>query len=89
MVVLLTEPPLDFALKNIHVGDGPERVINADHRGPVGVILSNHSDEAFEVKAGDRIAQLIHLEIVTPDVLKVDDLDSTAWGAGGFGSTGV
>ncbi|RWR93860.1 deoxyuridine triphosphatase [Cinnamomum micranthum f. kanehirae] len=83
------ELPLDFAVKNIHVGDGPDRVINADHRGPVGIILSNHLDEAFEVKVGDRIAQLILLEIVTPDVLKVDDLDSTARGAGGFGSTGV
>ncbi|KAK1395647.1 Deoxyuridine 5'-triphosphate nucleotidohydrolase [Heracleum sosnowskyi] len=40
----------------IDVGSG---VINADYRGPVGVILFNHSDVGFEVKTGDRIAQLI------------------------------
>ncbi|RWR93859.1 deoxyuridine 5'-triphosphate nucleotidohydrolase [Cinnamomum micranthum f. kanehirae] len=71
---------------SIDVGAG---VIDADYRGPVGVILFNYSDEAFEVKPGDRIAQLILEKIVTPEVLEVDDLDSTVRGAGGFGSTGV
>lgn len=64
-------------------------MIDADYRGPVGVILFNHSDVDFEVKAGDRIAQLILEKIVTPEVLEVEDLDSTARGEGGFGSTGV
>jgi dUTP pyrophosphatase len=40
------------------------------------------------VRKGDRIAQLVLERIVTPDVLETDDLDSTARGAGGFGSTG-
>nr|XP_043608105.1 deoxyuridine 5'-triphosphate nucleotidohydrolase [Erigeron canadensis] len=71
---------------SIDVGAG---VIDADYRGPVGVILFNHSDVDFEVKAGDRIAQLIIEKIITPDVVQVDDLDSTIRGAGGFGSTGV
>ena len=71
---------------SIDVGAG---VIDADYRGPVGIILFNYSDEAFEVKPGDRIAQLILEKIVTPEVLLVDDLDSTVRGAGGFGSTGV
>ncbi|KAL2249724.1 deoxyuridine 5'-triphosphate nucleotidohydrolase [Sesamum indicum] len=70
----------------IDVGAG---VIDADYRGPVGVILFNHSDVDFEVKAGDRIAQLIIEKIVTPEVTEVDDLDSTHRGFGGFGSTGV
>ncbi|KAK8580908.1 hypothetical protein V6N13_143965 [Hibiscus sabdariffa] len=70
----------------IDVGAG---VIDADYRGPLGVILFNHSDVDFEVKAGDRIAQLIIEKIMTPDVLEVEDLDSTTRGAGGFGSTGV
>lgn len=64
-------------------------MIDADYRGAVGVILFNHSDVDFEVKVGDRIAQLIIQNIVTPEVEEVDDLDSTARGSGGFGSTGV
>ncbi|GFY86155.1 similar to DUTP-PYROPHOSPHATASE-LIKE 1 [Actinidia rufa] len=49
----------------------------------------NHSDTDFEVKIGDRIAQLIIEVIMIPDVAEVDDLDWTARGAGGFGSTGI
>lgn len=71
---------------SIDVGAG---VIDADYRGPVGIILFNHSDVDFEVKAGDRIAQLIIEKILTPQVTEVDDLDSTIRGSGGFGSTGV
>ena len=41
------------------------------------------------VKAGDRVAQLILERIATPQVLEVEDLDDTARGAGGYGSTGV
>ncbi|XP_052191120.1 deoxyuridine 5'-triphosphate nucleotidohydrolase [Diospyros lotus] len=80
-------PRSGLAWKNsIDVGAG---VIDADYRGPVGVILFNHSDSEFEVKEGDRIAQLIIEVIVTPDVAEVADLDETTRGAGGFGSTGV
>ena len=64
-------------------------MIDADYRGPVGVILFNHSDVDFEVKLGDRVAQFIIEKIMTPDVFEVDDLDSTVRGIGGFGSTGV
>ncbi|KAG6408760.1 hypothetical protein SASPL_131781 [Salvia splendens] len=71
---------------SIDVGAG---VVDADYRGPVGVILFNHSEVDFEVKVGDRIAQLIIEQIVTPEVAEVDDLDATARGSGGFGSTGV
>ncbi|KAL0713708.1 hypothetical protein Bca4012_020686 [Brassica carinata] len=71
---------------SIDVGAG---VIDADYRGPVGVILFNHSDVDFEVKVGDRIAQMIIEKIVTPQVMEVEDLDATVRGEGGFGSTGV
>ncbi|XP_056695212.1 deoxyuridine 5'-triphosphate nucleotidohydrolase-like [Spinacia oleracea] len=71
---------------SIDVGAG---VIDADYRGPVGVILFNYSDVDFELKIGDCIAQLIIEKIITPDVLEVEDLDSTVRGAGGFGPTGV
>lgn len=80
-------PRSGLALKHaIDVGAG---VIDADYRGPLGVILFNHSDADFEVKMGDRIAQLILEKIVTPEVLEVEDLDSTLRGESGFGSTGV
>ncbi|XP_057832845.1 deoxyuridine 5'-triphosphate nucleotidohydrolase [Cryptomeria japonica] len=71
---------------SIDVGAG---VIDADYRGPVAVILFNHSDQDFQVNAGDRIAQLIIEKILTPEVVEVDDLDYTSRGKGGFGSTGV
>lgn len=83
-------PRSGLAWKNsIDVGAG---VIDADYRGNVGVILFNFSDDAFAVKKGDRIAQLILEKIVMADVEEVPeggDLDATARGAGGFGSTGV
>eukprot|EP00240_Pyramimonas_obovata_P006520 CAMPEP_0118935314 /NCGR_PEP_ID=MMETSP1169-20130426/15395_1 /TAXON_ID=36882 /ORGANISM="Pyramimonas obovata, Strain CCMP722" /LENGTH=167 /DNA_ID=CAMNT_0006878331 /DNA_START=74 /DNA_END=577 /DNA_ORIENTATION=+ len=71
---------------SIDVGAG---VVDADYRGNVGVILFNLSDVDFEVKRGDRVAQMILERIATPEVLEVDDLDDTSRGAGGFGSTGV
>jgi len=63
-------------------------VIDADYRGIVHVLLFNHSGEDFQVKVGDRIAQLIIERIYNPDVLEVDDLEATLRGAAGFGSTG-
>ena len=57
--------------------------------GQVNVILFNHSDVDFEVKPGDRIAQMIIERIMTPDVVEVDDLNSTVRGVGGLGSTGL
>ncbi|KAG9148076.1 hypothetical protein Leryth_003647 [Lithospermum erythrorhizon] len=53
---------------SIDVGAG---VIDADYRGPVGVILFNHGDVDFEVKIGDRIAQLIIEKIVVPEVEEI------------------
>ncbi|KAL6637577.1 hypothetical protein ACP70R_025149 [Stipagrostis hirtigluma subsp. patula] len=80
-------PRSGLALKHsIDVGAG---VIDADYRGPVGVILFNHSDADFAVKPGNRIAQMIIEVIQTPEVAEVEDLDATVRGEGGFGSTGV
>lgn len=72
--------------KFIDVGAG---VVDYDYRGNVGVILFNHGKEDFEVKVGDRVAQLILEQIMTPEVVECEDLDETERGAGGFGSTGV
>ncbi|KAJ2933457.1 hypothetical protein H1R20_g3616, partial [Candolleomyces eurysporus] len=63
-------------------------VIDADYRGVVFALLFNLSDKDFEVNEGDRIAQLIIERIYTPEVQEVQDLEETARGAGGFGSTG-
>lgn len=63
-------------------------VIDADYRGEVKVLLFNLGDEDFEIKEGDRVAQLILERIVTPDVEVVEVLEESVRGAGGFGSTG-
>jgi len=78
-------PRSGLALKHhIDVGAG---VIDEDYRGNVGVVLFNHSDANFDVKRGDRVAQLVLEKIATPAVLVVGSLDDTARGDGGFGST--
>ncbi|KAJ8393117.1 hypothetical protein AAFF_G00068000 [Aldrovandia affinis] len=69
----------------IDVGAG---VVDEDYRGNVGVVLFNFSKETFEVKRGDRVAQLICERISYPDLEQHDTLDETTRGAGGFGSTG-
>ncbi|KAG2498193.1 hypothetical protein HYH03_003947 [Edaphochlamys debaryana] len=80
-------PRSGLAVKNfIDTGAG---VIDEDYRGNVGVVLFNHSDKDFEVKVGDRVAQLILERIVVPDVDEVEELDATDRGANGYGSTGV
>ena len=80
-------PRSGLAVKfGIDVGAG---VIDQDFRGPVGVVLFNHTDKDFDVKQGDRIAQLILERIAIADVAEVDELDDTKRGSGGFGSTGV
>lgn len=53
-------------------------VIDAQYRGPVVVILFNYSDESFEVKAGDRIAQLILEKILKHEVLEAEKLSEVA-----------
>jgi len=62
--------------------------IDADYRGEVKVILVNHSAEDFTVRRGDRIAQMIIAPVTQAALAEVADLDDTARGAGGFGSTG-
>uniref|UniRef100_A0A8C9QLB8 Deoxyuridine 5'-triphosphate nucleotidohydrolase n=1 Tax=Spermophilus dauricus TaxID=99837 RepID=A0A8C9QLB8_SPEDA len=69
----------------IDVGAG---VIDEDYRGNIGVVLFNFGKEKFEVKKGDRIAQLICGRIFYPDIEEVQVLNDTERGSGGFGSTG-
>ena len=80
-------PRSGLTVKNgIHVGAG---VIDADYRGPVGVVLFNLGQEDFVIQVGDRIAQLILEKVCIATVEEVDELDSTVRGSGGFGSTGI
>ncbi|MBO9377516.1 dUTP diphosphatase [Sphingomonas histidinilytica] len=62
--------------------------IDADYRGEVKVILANLGAEPFEVKRGERIAQLVPAAVQRAAFAEVKELDETARGAGGFGSTG-
>ena len=63
--------------------------IDADYRGPVGVIVLNTGDAPFTVTHGMRIAQMVVAPVVQARFHCVEELESTARGAGGFGSTGT
>jgi dUTP pyrophosphatase len=63
-------------------------VIDSDYRGELCCVLYNTSEVAIELPAGSKICQLIIEKIITPQAAWVNDLDETARGAGGFGSTG-
>jgi dUTP pyrophosphatase len=62
--------------------------IDADYRGPVGVILANLGTEPFVVRRGDRIAQMILARVERATLVPVEGLAETAR-SGGFGSTGI
>lgn len=62
--------------------------IDSDYRGELKVILINHGVKDFTVRRGDRIAQLVLAPVTRATWLKVDELESTERGEGGFGSTG-
>jgi len=80
-------PRSGLAVKHgIQVGAG---VVDPDYTGEVKVVLFNHGDKDFEVKRGERIAQLVLERCETPDVEEIGLLEETERGAGGFGSTGI
>lgn len=62
--------------------------IDADYRGEVKVILINHGSETFEIRRGDRIAQMVVAPVSAVSFSERETLDATSRGAGGFGSTG-
>ena len=62
--------------------------IDADYRGEVMVLLANLGTEAFTVRRGDRIAQLVVAPVAHVEVVSVEALGETDRGQGGFGSTG-
>lgn len=81
-------PRSGLALKHgISVPNTPG-TIDSDFRGEVKVVLINFGDTAFKVRRGDRIAQFVIAPVLRASWLKVDELDDTNRGEGGFGSTG-
>ena len=63
--------------------------IDADDRGEVKVLLINFSDQPFEIKSGDRIAQMVVARHEKVDWQEVEVLNETLRGAGGYGHTGI
>ncbi len=84
-----TRPRSGLALKHgVTVLNAPG-TIDSDYRGEVGVILINHGEHAFEVRRGERIAQLVIAPAMQARLVEVEEISVTARGVGGFGSTGL
>jgi len=81
-------PRSGLALKNGITCLNTPGTIDSDYRGEVKVILANLGEEPFEVRRGERIAQLVPAVVTRADFVEVAELSDTARGAGGFGSTG-
>lgn len=71
----------------IFVANAPG-VIDNDYRGEIGVLLYNGGFESYYVQHGDRIAQLLFHDMRHPEIVIVNELDETARGEAGYGSTG-
>jgi dUTP pyrophosphatase len=81
-------PRSGLALKHGIAVPNTPGTIDSDYRGELKVILLNHGSEAFVIRRGDRIAQLVLAPITLAAWDEVTALDETGRGAGGFGSTG-
>lgn len=62
--------------------------VDAGYRGEIGILLVNHGREAFRVRQGMRVAQLVVTPVVAVEVVEADALSETARAGDGFGSTG-
>ncbi|MBN1632536.1 MAG: dUTP diphosphatase [Ignavibacteria bacterium] len=82
-------PRSGLALKhNITVLNSPG-TIDSDYRGEIKILLINHGKDDFEVKFGDRIAQLIITKYERVNLVPAQRLTETSRGQGGYGSTGI
>lgn len=81
-------PRSGLALRHgVTVANSPG-TIDADYRGEVQVILVNLGGEPFEIRRGERIAQLVIAPVAQATLVEVAELSPTERGEGGFGSTG-
>lgn len=81
-------PRSGLALKHGITVPNTPGTIDSDYRGELKVILINHGTEPFAIRRGDRIAQLVVAPVTRGQWIEVAELDHTARGSGGFGSTG-
>jgi len=63
--------------------------IDSDYRGEIGIVMINWGKEPFEIRRGDRIAQMCITRVFRAGIEEVDELDPTGRGEGGFGHSGV
>lgn len=63
-------------------------VIDSDYRGEVCVFLQNHGQQAYTIEPQDRVAQMLIVPVLLPQIEEVSELSDTVRGEGGFGSTG-
>ena len=81
-------PRSGLALKHGITVPNTPGTIDSDYRGELKVILINLGTDPFDVRRGDRVAQLVLAPVTRATWLVADELDETVRGAGGFGSTG-
>ncbi|HUL29308.1 MAG TPA: dUTP diphosphatase [Thermodesulfobacteriota bacterium] len=74
--------------QGIGIVNGPG-TIDSDYRGEIGVLLINFGKEAFIIRNGERIAQMVISQIFRTTLEEVDDLPATQRQGGGFGHTGI
>ena len=82
-------PRSGLALKNGVTVLNTPGTIDSGYRGEVGVILINLGQAAFDVRKGDKIAQMVIAPVTQPNIEETDVVDETDRASGGFGSTGV
>lgn len=63
-------------------------LIDSNYRGEIQVVVQNTGGEVFQIRAGDRIAQLVIMPVQRADFEPVDELPASERGDGGFGSSG-
>ena len=76
------------ATKGIGILNSPG-TIDADYRGEIKVILFNFGDESFEIKRGDRIAQMVVSKVYRGELISTANLSQSERDTGGFGHTGT
>ena len=81
-------PRSGLALKHDLMLTNSPGTIDAGYRGEVGVIMYNGGTEEFQIKRGDRIAQMVIAKLPEVQLVSADTLSETDRGSGGFGSTG-
>jgi dUTP pyrophosphatase len=82
---LLVRDRSSMAARGVAVTGG---VIDAGYRGEIQILLTNLTDEAIQINAGDKIAQMIPVPVLTGVVQQVEDLGDSSRAEKGFGSSG-